>query len=342
MRRLVYTGLFFGLVAALASSTYAYAQIPGFLGSVDILLSPEYPQPGQSVQATVFSQDEDVRAATIVWLLDNEIQQGAESDVFNFTAGELGVPQVIGVLVKTASGKVLTKTVTLQPAQVTLLWESDAYTPPFYRGRTLYAPGSMIRAEAVPGFVDAEGNSEDPSRLMYTWSKNGTVLGDVSGINARTIVTEGPKFYGDYILSVEVTTTDNRQTARSAARVETNEPRIALYEFSPVTGIQYHASVNEGYDFSESSQREVRVEPYFMNVLSPNDDVLNYSWYVNGTKVATRQEQPASLILKLSEEDTLTASLRVVVEHTLYLLQTGIGNFDISLEGTARNSLFGF
>jgi hypothetical protein len=79
-----------------------------------------------------------------------------------------------------------------------------------------------------------------------------------------------------------------------------------------------------------------------MNVLSPNDDVLNYSWYVNGTKVATRQEQPASLILKLSEEDTLTASLRVVVEHTLYLLQTGIGNFDISLEGTARNSLFGF
>ena len=340
MRAVLYTGLFLTLAVSFAS--VSYGQVLGSLATVEISLQPEYPQPGQLVQATVSSSSENVRAATVVWLLDNEIVQQEEGvPSYTFTAGDIGSSQTLGVLVKLPSGQVLAKTINIQPAQVTLLWEANTYTPPFYEGRALYSSGSSIRAEAIPNFIDENGEVYDADSLIYTWSKNGTVLGDVSGVRAKSIITSGPKFFGNYILGVEVATPDGTQIARSAARVETQEPMVKLYVNDPLIGVEYHKAINSNLGLSGSSQIEVQAVPFFMDIIHENDEYLDYSWHVNGVEVFGRQNSPSLLNIQLSTQERVSTNIRVVIDHALHLLQTGKGDFDVVFEGSARNSLFG-
>lgn len=343
MRTLFYTGFFAFFVALLINVPVVLnAQILSSLATAEVSLLPEHPQPGQTIKATVSSASENVRAATIVWLLDEEIQQQKAGGVdFSFTVGGVGSSQTLVVLVKTANGQVLTKTLVIQPSEVTLLWEASTYTPPFYKGRALYSSGSSIHAEAIPNFVNTEGKKYDSSELVYTWSKNGTVLGSESGINASTLITEGPKFFGDYILLVEVATPDGTQLARSAARIITTEPVVNIYESDPLIGIRYHEAIGSTQSFLGTSQFQAQAIPYFMDIFNENDALLDYTWHINNTKVFGIQGSPSLLSIQLSSQENISTRIQVVVDHARHLLQTAQGNFNITFEGSARNSLFG-
>jgi len=341
MRLFFFTGIFLGLF--FVPLAWTSAQVLPTLGSVEINLTPEHPQPGQLVQATISSASESVRAASIVWLLNDRVELEGPGEVsFSFRAGKAGSTQTVGVLMRTTSGQVLANTLTLQPAQVTLLWEADTYTPPFYQGRSLYSSGSLIRAEAIAEFIDSSGNTYDPSKLIYTWSKNGTVIGGISGVAASSIVTEGPKFLGNYILAVEVQAPDGTQVALSAARIQTTEPIIKLYERDPLIGVMYHTAVSTDHIFSGSSQFEVHASPFFMATQHANASSLNYTWQVNGTRVFGDGDTPAELTLQLSGQDSLRTRIRVAVAHVQHLLQAGEETFAVGFEGSARESLFGF
>lgn len=341
MRMLVHIGLLFLTVLFLPS--ISSAQALGNFPIIEISLSPEYPKPGQVVLATVRSASENVRSSNVIWLLDGEIQQqGAGLVSFSFTAPSLGETEQLSVFIETPEGQALTKSVNVRPAQVTLAWEGDTYTPPFYEGLSLYSTGSLIRAQAFPQFVSTEGVAYSPSELIYTWSKNGTVLGSASGIGASSLVTQGPKFFGDYILGVEVTTPDNLQVASAAARVETAEPEALLYERDPLTGVQYHNALQQDHEFLGSSQFEIQAEPYFMDVIHANDDFLSYQWHVNGTPVFGAQEDESRVSIQLETEQDVSTDVTLTIEHAQHLLQTIKETYRIVFGGSARNSLFGF
>ncbi|QSH39184.1 hypothetical protein JXR01_02660 [Candidatus Kaiserbacteria bacterium] len=343
MRFFLYTGLLFSLLLSFQNFTYAQT-IDSLAGiEISISLSPELPQSNQEVTATVSSSNENVRTATIVWLLDNEVQQQKPGGIdFTFTTGNVGSSQQVSVLVKTATGAVFTKSVLITPAEVTLFWEGDTYVPPFYNGRALYSSGSSIRAEALATFRNEKGETYNASELIYTWSKNGTVLGSLSGIGANTLLTEGPKFFGDYILAIEVATPDGIQRAQSATRIKTQDPQVILYEKNPLTGVQYHAAIDGNHIFAESSQIEVQAIPYFMDARNENDENLLYSWNINGTKVFGVQDAPSVLTIQLSGDEDAATSVDVTIDHLTHLLQVAKSTFNIVFEGSARNSLFGF
>lgn len=340
MRFLIYTWVVLGLASVpLAISN---AQLLNSFTSIEITLSPEYPQPGQTVRAEVTSSSENVRAFNIIWLLDGEIQeQGAGIASFTFIAGELGDAQNVGVVVESPQGQIYSKTITVQPAQVTLLWEANTYTPPFYEGRALYSSGSFITAHAIPRFVDEEGELYDASELIYTWSKNGTVLGSYSGIGRDSLVTQGPKFFGDYILSVEVTTPDNIQVARSAARVATIDPEGKLYEIDPLIGVVYHRAITNEHEFFGASQFEVQAEPFFMDVSQANDTSLLYEWSINGEDAFGLNDNPSQLRVQLDTDQDITTTIQLSIEHLRHLLQSATAQYSIVFGGSARNSLFG-
>ncbi len=331
----------FLLFTLLVIPSLSYAQIAGNLSGVDIALSPVYPQTGTTVTASVSSSNINIQSATIVWLLDGEIQQGVGSTNFSFTVEDVGSSQTLGVLVQTPTGQALAKTITIRPSEVTLLWEANTYTPPFYQGRSLYTSGSTIRAEAIANFVDNNGKPYRSSELLYTWSKNGTVLGSSSGVNRATLVTSGPKFFGNYILSVTVRAPDGLQTSRSSARIETIDPIILLYENDPLIGIKYHTAIGSAQSLSGATLFKVQAVPYFMDTESANGPFLDYTWSINRTNVLGEENSPSTLSVQLSAEKNIATRIQVIVDHALYLLQTGRGNFDVNFEGSARNSLFG-
>lgn len=343
MRFFLYTGVVFVLfIFPFLAVSNAQTVDPLAGVELSINLSPEFPQANKSVNATVSSLSENVRNATIVWLLDNEIKQQEDGGVnFEFLTGAIGSSQRLSVLVKTTNGQVFSKTVTVRPAEVTLLWEAQTYTPPFYEGRSLYSAGSKIRMEAIPYFINPKGGKYSESELIYTWSRNGTVLGSLSGIGASILIIEGPKFFGKDIVSVTVSTQDATQSARSSSLIETFDPEVLLYEIHPLYGVQYSNVIDENYNSVDSSQIEVQATPYFMDTEKENDQSLLYQWRVNEVDISNTMEDPSKLTIQLSSEDAVTTSIRIVIDHTRHLLQTAKGVFTISFEGSARNSLFG-
>src|SRR3990167_742525 len=64
---------------------------------------------------------------------------------------------------------------------VDILWQGDTYTPPFYKGKSLWSNQSRITFVAIPQGL---GN---PASLNYKWTKNGTVLGNINGIGKNTL-----------------------------------------------------------------------------------------------------------------------------------------------------------
>ena len=342
MRFFLYSGLLLSVL--FLSADFSYAQSFDSLPEIEISINllPEFPQANQKITATVTSTGGNTRAATIFWLLEDEIKQqkpGGES--FEFTTGNIGSVQKLSVLIKTPSGEVFTKSVLITPAEVTLLWEADTFVPPFYKGRALYSSGSRIRAEAIASFINEKGVAYDSSELIYTWSKNGTVLGSLSGLGANTLLTEGPKFFGDYVLAVTVTSPEGTKKAQSASRVQTLDPFVILYEKNPLVGILYNAAITDNYVFSDSSQLEVQAVPYFMDTKHENSPNLLYSWKVNGKKVVNSTNLPSTLTIQLSPDDNISTSIGIDVAHTRHLLQTAKAVFRVTFTGSARNSLFG-
>lgn len=342
MRFFLSAGLFFSVL--LLTGGLSYAQTFDSLSEIEVSihLSPEFPQANQQVTATVTASGGNARTATIVWLLGDEVQQQESGgDTFVFTTGDTGSEQNLSVLVKTTNGEIFNTSIVVSPVEVTLLWEGDTFVPPFYKGRSLYSSGSFIRAEAIANFIDETGIAYDSSELLYTWSKNGTVLGSLSGVGADTLVTEGPKFFGDYILAVEVTSPDGTKRSQSASRIDTREPQVVLYEKSPLIGVLTNTAINDGHVFADSSQIEVHAIPYFMDIRNENDSQLSYTWNINGTKVSGSDAEPSSLTIQLPSEENISTSIRITIDHVKHLLQSAQGMFTITFSGSARSSLFG-
>src|SRR3990167_8183019 len=71
----------------------------------------------------------------------------------------------------------------LHAQEVDILWQGKTYTPPFYKGKTLWSSQSKIALLAIP-HISGAGN---PVNLTYKWIKNGTVLGNINGVGKNTL-----------------------------------------------------------------------------------------------------------------------------------------------------------
>jgi len=340
MRVFLLSGFLVSLSLLFAGVVYAQTFTP--LDPLTISLSPKYPQPGQEVTATVTSSDINARSATIAWLLNDEVKKQEAGGVsYTFTATEVGSSQTLEVLVRAPDGNISSKKITISPSQVTLLWEADTYTPPFYGGRALYSIGSNIRAEAVPHIARPEGGFYDPSEVTYVWSKNGVVMGSSSGIGAQTLITEGPKFLGNYILTVEVRSPSGTQIAQSSALVETYGAMVKLYERDPLAGVQYQSTITNGYSFNDSPQIELQAIPYFMDARTINGSSLAYTWNINGETATNETGSPSTLNIQLSSVESISTQLGVSISNNSSPLQKTESTLRVNFEGSTKNSLFG-
>mgnify|MGYP007100934271 FL=1 len=333
---------FFLLLAFLVLPLFTHAQFLGNLNGVTINLTPQHPRPHQTVEATVRSGNVDVSSATIVWLINDELlQQESGGTSFIFETPAEGQMQQLTVLVKTIDGQVLSDTVAIRPASVTLLWEARTWTPPFYKSRALYTPGSTIVVEARASIEGSDGRKYEPNELLYTWRRNDSVLGNQSGLGKSTLIIEGPKFFSDDVMSVEVSTPDRSIIATSAALIETRDPLVLLYEEDPLLGVVYNRSVENDHVFRATQQISLVAAPFYMDARKLNDRSLTYEWQVQGRKIETNANRPSYVTLSFTTADDFSANASVSVEHISHLLQAATGNWLFHFEGGARATPFG-
>jgi hypothetical protein len=251
---------------------------------VTLNYSPVNPAPGADINLSVEAYGTDLNKANIVWTVNGAIRSSGIG-VKNFTtkAGNYGQNLNIQARIQTVTGQTVIKSISISAQDVDILWEANSYTHPFYKGRALYGQEGSVTFVAMPNIINKSGARVNPSTLVYKWIVDERVVGNKSGYGINTFEYTGSILGNDNIVEVEVTAPDGT-VGRSAVLLSTIEPRTVLYENNPLYGLLTNAAVVDGFQLKD---RDIRVEalPYFFSANSKVANNLNYSWFINDSRL---------------------------------------------------------
>ncbi len=243
-------------------------------GQLSAEISPKDPGPFTNTYIHLISYSVDLRRSNITWTINGKRQkEGIGQTDLEFTTGPVGKKVLIEIEVFSQDGRRITKEILMIPADVELLWQSDGYVPPFYRGKSLPASGNSIKLFAMPNFITEGGAKIDPLKLFYTWRANSSVV--VSGYGLSSAITDVQNSFSENTYSVDVSTLDGTLQTSKIIRMRSSDPSLILYETSPLSGTLYERSLL-GTTQMNDSEMTIKVEPYSFNTKN-----VSYKWGLN-------------------------------------------------------------
>lgn len=304
-------------------SFFANAQQTG-LGieeQVSIGAIPQNPRPGQSVTVTVDAYGTDLNSSTITWSVNGKvIEKGVGKKSFTTTIGANGAYLTVVASIVTSAGSNIQKTITVSSQEVDLLWEGTGYTPPFYKSKTFYIQEGSAKLLAVPNMYSKTGVKLDPSKLVYTWKVNDTVLGSLSGYGKNSLVYEGTILLKDTKIEVVVSSVDGT-TGSGLIILTPQSPLVLMYENSPLYGILSNKAV-AGNFLMKNKEINVVAYPYHFSVASRVDPKLTYSWSINNSNISTPASQNYA-VFRNSSNQRGTSLVSVSLTNGSKLFQRG-------------------
>ncbi len=254
-------------------------------GKLSITLNPRIPGPDTQVTARVENYAINIDRAPISWTTsDGQKKQGVGESYFTFTTTKTGVRQQITASVTTPSGVVLSQTISITPAAIDLLVEADTYTPPFYKGRSLFTHQSSVTVSAIPEIL-SNGTALNPNTLFFTWEKNNKVLQQASGMGKNSISFVGSVVSQPFLVTVTAESLTSGVIARKQITVEPHTPQVVVYENNPVYGSVFEKAVANTFLFDREEVGLTAI-PYFFSVKTRSDGNLLFTWMENDKEIA--------------------------------------------------------
>lgn len=271
---------FFLLSFFLLTPLFASAQLGGGEELV-VTLTPERPGALQTVTVEVESSVADLSRSTIRWLINGKLaRESFDAKRFTLRTGALGSVTNLSITAETLDGRVFNKDLTIRPAEVTLLWQTSSYTPPFYRGKALFPFQGTVTVAAVPFFVNERGERFDADTLVYTWKEDGKVIGDASGYGNSLFAFRGTVPMREKVISVEVATQDDALLAAAETVIPPVAPRLLLYENHPLYGIRFNRALASPFSL-EGDEVRLSAVPFFFETPVRAGRAVLYEWSAN-------------------------------------------------------------
>lgn len=324
---LLFLSLFFISYTAHGQQAYNQAQLDALLlPNIYIEMTPEFPGPNEDVTAKLTSSATDLNEKLITWTLNGiqKISKIGEKN-FKFKTGNYGQTSIVNYTVKTDKGMV-SKTLRVKPSDVDIVWEVKGYTPPFYRGKKMYARQSLVVFTAFPHIIGSNGAEISPDKLVYKWRKNGSVVSESSGYGKNTFKIDGQILQKSLNISVEVSGL-NDEVAKGSVGVIQNDPLVIFYEKSPLLGIKFEKALT-GNVIMQNKEIAVVASPYNFGETKSNSTNLNYEWFVNNKKINTSLHE-TSQTFRVQEETVGSSNISLHIKDSQKFLQTAKGNFQI-------------
>ena len=253
---------------------FLFAQIPNPL---QINVVPKYPEPNKSVSVSLGASSISLNNSQISWYVNDTLQtSGTGETQFNYQLGDVGEQTTIAVALQTTDGRQLQNEVVITPAEVDIVWEANTYTPPFYRGRSLFSSESTLTLLAVPNIV-RNGSTIPSSQLIYTWEHDSTVLGSKSGTGKNSLTLTGSVLSQSEVVAVEVKTLDGSIKARERIVIPITNSFIRIYEDNPLLGVRFHKSLDATTNIS-NEEITLQAVPFFVPIGHPRG--LVWDWVV--------------------------------------------------------------
>jgi len=212
---------------------------------------------------------------------------------------------------------VTTKTI---ETSIPLVWESDTYTPPFYKGKALSPSDSGSRIIALPP------STFGPDTATYTWKFNGKVLGSLSGVGKKTLSLAGSPFTSDRLVTVTVESADGSQEGVGVVRIPVQKPLVLAYEDSPLSGIRFENALER---FSGHTETDIPLlaYPYFFSTTHRLSG-LSYEWTVGGRSVSDGKNGS----LTARSDVAGTSTVQVSVHNLKNILQQATHDFSVIVD----------
>ena len=156
---------------------------------------------------------------------------------------------------------------------VDLLWQGNTYTPPFYKGRTLWSNQSRITLVAIPQGLGSSAN------LTYKWTRNGTVLGSIGGVGRNSLSFTDSILSRPQTIKVEILSGQN-VLASTVANIAPITPVLAVYENNPLYGFMFHRETTGTHELEER-EATFSAFPLFFSIVDRTDNTLEYEWRTN-------------------------------------------------------------
>jgi hypothetical protein len=222
------------------------------------------------------------------------------------------------------------QSIAINPSSVDLVWESQGYTPPFYKGKALFSYQNDVVIIAMPHIVSG-GKEISPKNLIYKWSKNGTVDEDQSGYGKDTFTVKGSILSRAFNVSVEVSSSDT--TAVGNAIVGPTDPLVVFYEKSPLYGIEFQEAL-QGTVAMQGQEMSVTAIPYFFGSLDTK--ALSYDWKINGAEI-DRDLSQSTRTFRYAAGTKGTSNISVSIQHDSKVLQLASQSFSLNF-GSAQDA----
>lgn len=308
------------LVLFMTWCSVGYAQsLPSFgnqvSGSVSHILKPTHPKPYDEVTLELRSSLYDLDRATITWIANGEtIASGIGRTSISVTLGGADSDMLVSYTAQTEGGTVFSDAIDIRPQMLSLIWEANTYTPPFYKGKSLHSKGSNITFTAIPEYR-VNGVLLDPSEFIYTWRVQYAKMEDLSGYGKNSITIPPSNPFNSYELSVDVESRDRGYSATETVRVPVADSFLRFYEFKSLYGVAYQ-SAQTTFKLEEE-ELSVVAEPYFMPVAQRSDPALAYAWKLDNSNIT------ANGFITFSNTDDTSGISRanLTLTHPYYVLQ---------------------
>ncbi len=280
--------------------------------AVSLSANPESPDPGATTTVTARTPLFDASSARFDWYQDGKLQKNASGigrRVFSYVAGGVGTVAAMKVEVQSSDGKTGSATLSIRPAELTLIWNAESFVPAWYQGKVLATPNAVVRVAAIPNIIT--GRSAIPNdTLIYRWSVDDTenILVGVGERVMRFRTAQFPNAAHRVTLIVE----DIAGTIRKSSYtfITPQSPKVLTYRVSPLGGIETRSSLTTA-TVAAGSVLDVKAEPFFFPVLSRKN--LSFDWQLGVARPETPTEDPSTLTIRATgvAEGTFPASVRV-------------------------------
>jgi len=246
---------------------------------------------------------------------------------FTFTAGGNGKEKNVVATIQFTSSTV-TKSFTITPQDVSIIYEADSYTPPFYKGKGLYGLQGTVTFVAIPNLFSSNGTRLNPKNLTYKWTVDGTVLGSKSGYGKSSLSYTGSILGKDVSVQVDISSSDG-STGVGYMVLKAESPETLLYEKNPLYGILFNKELSSnGFSLSD---KEVTLDaiPYSTSATEVNSSNLNYSWKINGNSISAPKNQNY-VTLRNTTGKSGSAQISVLVDNNDHFLQEMSNSLNIT------------
>ncbi len=278
---------------------------------------PTYPRPNENVYINLAMYTADLNSAQISWYKDGKLELSGKGEVrYSFNTGAVGKETNIEIRVVLQGGQSFSKQIKISPASVDLVWESNSYTPPFYKGKALHARQGLIKIVAMPNFVK-NGSVIDPKTLIYEWSNGLNAYQAQSGYGKNILLINGSMLGQSDNIELLVRDPSSNMVTNGFLTISPVDPELVFYEKNPFYGYIFEKSLGKSVTM-KGDEIEVWTAPY--NLSNENPRNLAYEWRLNGS-VAKELYNSRSAVFRRPEEGSGNSIISLKIENLNRILQ---------------------